>query len=383
MPGRVLLTGWPWRSAVYLLTSPFIALVWVLAAWPLGPLAGVPLGAVERWRLRLVDTVPGPSPHQPTLGTGVRGWLAIRLSEAATRRALVYGIVFVPLSLFDWTVAVTLLGVPIALVATPIFRRSADMSLGDTAGLVLLGVVTLAVVLYLLTAIAGGRAQLARYALIGSRERELDTQIAELTASRSRMSRAFDSQARQLGRDLHDGTQQSLASLVMTLGMLRFELGEGADVPHQLADRAYDEAKRALRDLRDLVHGFRPATLTERGLVAAIEERALAAPLPVHVQCPADRFPPEVESAVYFALCEALTNVLKHSQATSATITIEVVDRIVRATVTDDGVGGADPTDGSGLIGMADRVGAMGGRLYLSSPVGGPTTVMVEVPCES
>lgn len=383
-PATLLLTSWPWRAICYLLTSPIVTAAWLMVAWPLGPLAGVPLGVWERARLALVDTgARPPRAAMPSLRTP-SAWFAAHLNDPASWRALAYGVLLVPLSVVDSTIAVTLLSIPVAVAVPPVVRLASGTATAADVVPLLLALLALVIALYLLVAIAGGRGQLARYALLGSRESILDAQVTELTASRSRISTAFESQRRQLERDLHDGAQQRLVSLVMTLGMLRYEMPDDPAPARRLADKAYEEATGALAELRDLVQGIYPATLTEQGIAATLIERAAASPVPVRVQIEdVGRYPAVVESTVYFAVSEALTNAIKHSAAREITVTLARRDRMLVATVTDDGVGGADPARGGGLVGIGDRVGAVLGRVRVHSPVGGPTSVVMEVPCGS
>lgn len=170
----------------------------------------------------------------------------------------------------------------------------------------------------------------------------------------------------------------------MTLGLAAYELRGRADDDPALAlvDRARGEARQALEQLRDLVRGIHPQVLTDHGLAAAVAEVALRHPVPVAVDIDLpDRLPGPVETTAYFTVTEALTNAAKHSGATAVTVHGRVDDGRLVLQVTDDGRGGADPAAGAGLQGLADRIAILRGRLMVTSPIGGPTRLRVEVPC--
>jgi PAS domain S-box-containing protein len=199
-------------------------------------------------------------------------------------------------------------------------------------------------------------------------------------ASRARIVQAALDERRRLGRDLHDGAQQRLINVIFALqGAQR---GAGDEATRQAIAEALEETQLAIRDLRDPGTGLDPTVLAHRGLAAAITSLTARTPVPVALELPAERFPALVESTAYFVVSEALANVGKHAHATEAAVTIEVrSDRLV-VSVTDDGRGGAvaDPTDGTGLSGLADRVAAVGGRLVVESPPGAGTTVTADLP---
>src|SRR5581483_289850 len=180
--------------------------------------------------------------------------------------------------------------------------------------------------------------------------------------------------------------QQRLVSLAMNLGMARARLtGAPPDARQAIAD-AHDEAMLALSELRDFIRGLHPAVLNDRGLAAALSGLAARAPLPVHLQVEvAQPASASIDAVAYFIVSEALTNVAKHAQATYAEVAVVRDSDLLRVTITDDGRGGAVPagSDGSGLRGLAQRAAAVDGTLTISSPMGGPTVIAVELPCES
>jgi len=214
-------------------------------------------------------------------------------------------------------------------------------------------------------------------------EAELRARLDELQSSRSRLVEVSMFERRRLERDLHDGAQQRLVALSLQLGLAKRRLEEGEEVAAgAMLDAARDELARALEELRELARGIHPAVLTDRGLEPALEALAERAPLPVSLdQMPAERLPAPVEAAAYFVVAEALTNVVKYAEASTAAVRIRRNGSYAVVEVHDDGVGGADPTIGTGLRGLADRLAALDGRLEVHSPPGEGTTVRAEVPC--
>ena len=209
---------------------------------------------------------------------------------------------------------------------------------------------------------------------------ELVTRLQELRASRVRLVNAGDAERRRLERDLHDGAQSRLVSVNLMLGTLKLRVEGDAEATAML-DRAQSELRTGLAELRELARGIHPAVLTAHGLKPAINSLASRLPVPVTVEADAVDLPPPVEIAAYFVVSEALTNVTKYAQASAATVTVRQADGVVRVEIADDGVGGADPSRGSGLSGLADRVAALDGTITVDSPPGAGTRVRVEIPC--
>jgi signal transduction histidine kinase len=221
----------------------------------------------------------------------------------------------------------------------------------------------------------------ARFALENEQlQAELRAQLAELRESRARIVRAGDEERRRLERDLHDGAQQRLLGIGMALQLLR---SSGDPEAQRLLDETQVEVQAALAELRELARGIHPAVLTDHGLGAAVRTLAERAPVPVQVTATDERFPGEIETAVYFIVAEALTNVAKHADASKVWVTVERMNGAVHVEVRDDGGGGAGLDGGGGLRGLADRAGALDGRLAVDSPPGGGTRVSVEIPCAS
>jgi signal transduction histidine kinase len=231
-------------------------------------------------------------------------------------------------------------------------------------------------------------AALARSLLGSYGSDELVERVGELEQSRRRVVDAAEAERRRIERDLHDGAQQRLVALAMTLGRAKARLGDDGDpVVRRLVEEAHAEAKLAITELRVLTRGLHPPVLSDRGLDAALSALAARSPVPVDVEVDAGLRPtPTVEAMAYFVVAEALTNVAKHSGARRASVVVRRVDAAgatLRVVVRDDGMGGAHARTGSGIAGIEDRIAGVDGRLTLDSPAGGPTVLTVELPCAS
>jgi signal transduction histidine kinase len=210
----------------------------------------------------------------------------------------------------------------------------------------------------------------------------LRLQLAEVESSRARIAQAGYAERRRIERDLHDGAQQRLVTLGIVLRRLQRSLPREAKLLDPALDAAVDEVAGAIADLRTIAAGVRPPRLDE-GLAAALADLARGCAVPVDVVATADRAPPEVEAAAYFVACEALTNAVKHASPTRVVMHTSRENGVLRLLVSDDGIGGAAETSGTGLPGMVDRVAAHGGTLAIESPRGAGTRVAVELPCAS
>jgi signal transduction histidine kinase len=234
-------------------------------------------------------------------------------------------------------------------------------------------------------ALPGLDTALARTLLGPSRTEELALRVESLARSRADIVAAGDAERRRIERDLHDGAQQRLVSLALNLGMARTTLTDASGPAREVIEAAHDEATQALAELREFVRGLHPAVLNDRGLDAALSGIVARAPVPVrlHVDV-APRCSPSIEAIAYFVVSEALTNIARHAHAEHAEVTVRRTGDRLRVVVTDDGRGGAtaDGT-GTGLPGLAQRTAAVDGTLTVHSPPGGPTTITVELPCES
>ncbi|WP_030608204.1 sensor histidine kinase [Streptomyces fulvoviolaceus] len=408
-----LLSAWPWRSVGYLLTGVVcgvLALVGIVTLAAVGgalaivlvglpllvvlALAGLPVARVERRRLRLVDLDPAPDPQRLPATEGLWVWLMTRLREQATWRELGYALLFAGLLWpADALVVTVALLFPVSMAATPLLMATVGggeetkvlkqwtVTTWPTAfGVAVLGLLLLALGAYVLGVAAGARAELTRL-LIADRDAELGARVVELSRSRVRLVDAFEAERRRIERDLHDGAQQRLVALTMTLGLARLDVPPGP-LADQLA-KAHDEAGKALAELRELIHGIHPKVLADYGLTAAVADAADRSVVPVDVELAVPgRLEQAVEAAAYFVVCEALANIAKHSGAQRAEVRGGHAGGRLLLEVRDDGRGGADASAGSGLTGLADRVSVLDGKLALSSPPGGPTLLRVEFPCE-
>ena len=221
--------------------------------------------------------------------------------------------------------------------------------------------------------------------LLGPTDQErLNAQVVEAQSRRTAAVDSAEAERRRIERDLHDGAQQRLVALAADLGAAVDKLDDDPVAGKAMVAAAHEEAKAALGEIRDLVRGIHPVILEDRGIDAALSAVVARSPVPVVLDVQiADRPPAAVESAAYFVVTEALTNVARHSGATRAHVTIaRTADRLV-VEVRDNGHGGADASKGTGLSGLRERVSGMGGTTYVISPDGGPTTIMVELPCGS
>jgi len=210
---------------------------------------------------------------------------------------------------------------------------------------------------------------------------ELHARLEELAASRARIVTAGDVERRRLERNLHDGAQQRLVALALSLRMAMGKLDADPATARAILTEAGNELGLALDELRELARGLHPAVLTDRGLGAAVEMLADRAPLPVEIaDLPGERLPEPVEAAAYYLIAEAMTNVAKYAQASAVRVAVTARDGSLVVEVSDDGIGGADAAAGSGLRGLADRVEALGGTLTVSSPAAAGTTLRAEIP---
>jgi signal transduction histidine kinase len=279
------------------------------------------------------------------------------------------------------------------------FAPSASADLGEVIGIhadtlpkvLLVGAIGLLAVPILigpLRVIARARARLAARLLdvdpYAEVNRRLAAQVTEQRTARAAAVRVADSEQQRIERDLHDGAQQRLVALALDLSRAKRKFTTDPEQAYALVDEAQQEAKRAIVELRNLARGIRPPILTDRGLDAAISALAgrASVPIEVDVRLP-HRPPPPVESAAYFVVAEALTNVDKHAHAERAAVWVtRVGDRLI-IEVRDNGRGGAVASGHSGLTGLADRVASLDGSLQITSPDGGPTIIHAELPCES
>ena len=297
---------------------------------------GVPLPPVERLP---VDGLPV-----------VRRWVT-RLSDPTTWRDLAYLMAAFPLACVELAIALaSIVLLPMAIWVTP--------WLGWLHGELALG-------------------------LLGPNRAARAEQKAErLQASRARGVDAAEAERRRIERDLHDGAQQRLVAVAMSLGRAKSKFDQDPAAVRDLIDEAHADAKLAVSELRDLARGIYPAVLGDRGLDAALSAQAAKSPIPVDVQVDVDPRPPAaVETTAYFIVGETLTNIAKHSGATEAAVKVWRDDEHVVVEITDNGHGGAEVRPGGGLAGLADRAATIDGVITVVSPQGGPTVIRADLPC--
>jgi signal transduction histidine kinase len=376
-PARFLRSAWPWRALAYLLTAVVIGIPLVVLLLCLVRV----FGALERRRLGLVQPRP-------------RSRLTWRERRRARRRlpvswpeigyAFLLAIVLLPL---DFLLVVFLVSLPVTLVLAPWLATFGDYVVlgwhvdpgGEAWLATAVGLATLVPAAYGVTLAAAGQAALARM-LLDPREAELAATVADLRRSRVDLVDAFETERRRIERDLHDGVQQRLVALTMTLGRAELDVPDGAGLV--AVQDAHRQAEEALAELRSTIRGIHPRVLVDHGLAAAVHELADRSGVPVAVDIRLDeRLPAPVEQAAYFVASEALTNVARHARAGRAGVHAWLRGETFVLTVEDDGVGGASADGaGTGLAGLAVRLDALGGTLRVTSPPGGPTEVRMECP---
>jgi signal transduction histidine kinase len=248
----------------------------------------------------------------------------------------------------------------------------------------LVGVATIGVTLVLLPAMARLQARPGRRLLSPDHETDLALRIAELTATRAAALDAHTAELRRIERSLHDGTQNRMVAVNVLVGAARRALARDPAQAEEILERAQTATEYALAELRGVVRSILPPVLTERSLPDAIAGLAAACPVDCRIDAElTERCAVSVEATVYYTVAEALTNIAKHSGASHATVRLRRQEDRLCADITDDGSGGADSRDGSGLSGIRRRVEAHDGTFELSSPPGGPTVLHVSVPCGS
>jgi signal transduction histidine kinase len=354
------------------------------------------LGRIERSRAAAFDGEPIADPVPPLTRKGWLRRIGERLRSKPRWREIGYLAALGPVGVIGYALAAGAWGGSLALAAMPAY---VDVLPGDTAkfyffevgtdgGAWLAAAVGVAGLLFVAPGLTLGIARLqggmARALLGPTPEAELAAQVNRAETGRTAAVDSAEAERRRIERDLHDGAQQRLVALAANLGAAREKLQDDPDEGREMVAVAHEEAKAALAEIRDLVRGIHPVILEDRGLDAALSAVVARSPVPVSLDLQVPTRPPQaVESAAYFVVNEALTNIARHARATRAHVSIaRAGDRLV-VEVRDDGIGGADPDRGSGLQGLRDRVAALGGTMFVISPAGGPTTISVELPCAS
>jgi signal transduction histidine kinase len=381
-----------------------LAVMVTVIAWPLA-YVGIPLtvranrlvyavAGWERARARITrgQVVPPLVPPPPT-GSRVADASAAVIDRGLWQQFLYY-VVLLPMAMvwlgaivLAWSVPPMLIGLPLYYAKFAAGRAQVgpfviDTMTGASVAAVIGALFLLVVSPWLMRVASALDGELARALLGRSETGALAERVTQLVTSRQQVVDSVEAERRRMERDLHDGAQQRLVSLAMTLGRAKNRLGDKEPAVRTLIEEAHSEAMHAIAEIRDLTRGLHPPVLTDRGLDAAISAVAARSPVPVRVEVSVEPRPSlTVESIAYFVVTEALTNVAKHARAARAEVEIRRVGDVLRVVVKDDGQGGADPELGSGLRGLADRVAGVDGRLEVVSPPGGPTVLTAEVPC--
>ena len=314
-----------------------------------------------------------PRPWASGGKAGPRRRLAWLLADQATWRDLLW----VTLNgLLGWIVPI----LPAGLLVLGVFAVIAPYAALDVRLLAIAGAV---LATWWSPSVLRGYGVLARSVLAPTRQAELALRVEQLAQTRTEAIDTGAAEIRRIERDLHDGAQARLVAMGMTLDAAGQIIDSNPDAARALLFEARDASVRALAELRDLVRGIHPPVLADRGLADAIKALAMDSPMRIHVASDLYGRPSApVESAAFFAVSELLANVSKHAEARQTWIDIRHTDGMLRVGVTDNGHGGADPARGSGLRGIDRRLAAFDGVLAISSPLGGPTAVTMEIPCE-
>ncbi|MFF1700427.1 sensor histidine kinase [Streptomyces sp. NPDC058252] len=417
-PLRAPIEARSWREFGYVMLSlplgimmfSYAVTMFALGAGLLITFLGVPVlaaalagcrgfGALERARARRLLGLEVSEPEPLRIKRhGAMAWMGAVLKSGASWRHLLYSVIQFPWSVFSFVVALNFWAYGWALLTYPLWFWLFPMY-GGQGGLQLYGDETHAIYLdnpfeITVTALVGLLFTMATpwivralttvdrlmvHGLLGPSR--LATRVVELESDRGVVIDTAAADLRRIERDLHDGAQARLVNLAMGLGLAKEKLTEDPQAAARMVDEAHGEVKTALQELRDLARGIHPAVLTDRGLDAALSAVASRCTVPVGVDVDLSTRPaPAIEGIAYFTVSELLQNISKHARATRATVDVWRVDNRLMIQVTDDGVGGADVSGGSGLAGLAERLDAVDGILVADSPVGGPTRVTAELP---
>jgi signal transduction histidine kinase len=375
----VLVVGVTTGAALAVLVIGLGILLATLAAWR-------GMAAVERGLARAVLGVPiAMPPDQRDLSPVER---VVRwLRDPMTWKGLVFVALKFPLGIASLAIvgatgffSLVLLFAPLIVLGTTVtvFGWIVESPL-QALPLTLVGAPAVLLSLHLYNGLAWLWAIFARV-MLGPSTVQLRERVDDLRDARARIIAAADAERRRIERDLHDGAQQRLVALSLTLGLAETRIKD-PEAAAPLIAQAREEARLAVQELRELASGIHPALLSDRGLGPALDALAARAPVPTTVDgVPERRLPPQIEAACYFVTAEALTNVAKYAGAMSAGVSVTVEHGRVRLVVRDDGAGGADPNAGSGLRGLRDRVDALDGHFHVDSPPGLGTTLIAEIP---
>ncbi len=375
-----------------LLITFFLALpaIWMLFTLARG------LAKVERSRARALMGVEIADPIPPLTRPGWLGRLAERARSGPRWREIAYHLALLPVGVIGYALSTVAWSGSLAMVALPFYvdhlpgssAKFYFFELTSGPGAIAAAAVGVAGLLFvapwITLAAANIQASMARGLLGPSTDQALVQQVSRLETSRTAAVDSAEAERRRIERDLHDGAQQRLVALAAGLGAAREKFDDDPEQARAMVSDAHEEAKAALTEIRDLVRGIHPVILEDRGLDAALSAIVAKSPVPVilDVRSPSARRPRSRAPRISSSTRRSPTSLTTPS-ATRANISIaRAGDRLV-VEIRDNGKGGADPTGGTGLAGMRERVTALGGNMYVISPPGGPTTISVELPCGS
>jgi signal transduction histidine kinase len=398
-----------WAAAIDLLLDSVLGTLWFLLVFVLlvtgvATLPAAGIGFVVLALAAALTRVTGPVERlraNALLGTDVEEPRRQRTSVVGWKRPFAQGLVGLrdPMT---WRIllhhfASMVTGTLVVFIAWIAIESAVELVLGEPGLLtspffdlfgagpsVVVGIVALLAIVPVIY-LAGQFDRVVIAPLLGQNaEAGLREEIDTLSGARQAAVDASAIERQRIERDLHDGAQPRLVSVAMTLGMAKAKLDSDPAAARLLIDQAHADAKSAITELRQLARGIHPAVLTDRGLDAALSALASRCTVPTRVEVNVpERLSPEVEAVVYFAIAEALTNVSKHSAATTCRVYVSCVDGVVSAGVIDDGLGGATIEHDGGLAGIQARVRSAGGMMSIDSPAGGPTHLVMELPCAS
>ena len=341
------------------------------------------------------EPVPGGY-LEPEPGASARRRLFRRLRDPQRWMDLLWAVIYFPVSLITWIISVVWLALAVAGLLAPIADITLDLVLdpavGQRQGLAhLLGLqpelfwdigfnLTCGVI-FSLTAPAVLRGLAAMQTGLIRAMLSWRSEVSRLQTSRAAVQRAEADTRRRLERDIHDGPQQRLVRLRMDLARAHRQAEKDPAAASAIIQGAMEQTQQTLDELRQLSRGIAPPVLIDRGLAAAITEAATRSSVPVTVSTELPDLPDHVSQAAYFVVSEALANLNKHSGATAAGVDARIVDGALLVRISDNGIGGASTAKGHGLAGLVERLNGVDGRLFITSPTGGPTTLEARIPC--
>ena len=333
----------------------------------------------------------------PEPGVSARRRLFQRLRDPQRWMDLLWAVIYFPVSLITWIISVVWLALAVAGLLAPIADITLDLVLDPTIGEQRQGLAHLlglqpellwdigfnltCGIVFSLTAPAVLRGLAAMQTGLIRAMLSWRSEVSRLQTSRASVQRAEADTRRRLERDIHDGPQQRLVRLRMDLARAQRQAEKDPVAASAIIQGAMDQTQQTLDELRQLSRGIAPPVLVDRGLAAAITEAATRSSVPVTVSTELPDLPDHVSQAAYFVVSESLANLNKHSGATTAGVEARVVDGALQVRISDNGIGGASTAKGHGLAGLVERLNGVDGRLTITSPTGGPTTVEAMIPC--